>query len=63
MALVESNYSRSRSMTENEKSKARANFNPTTNYDDLTQCDLIVEAVFESLDIKQKNIRKVRQRL
>ena len=59
MALVESNYSRSRSMTENEKSKARANFHPTTNYDDLTQCDLIVEAVFESLDIKQKIFEKL----
>ena len=59
MALVDSNYSRSRSMTENEKSKARANFYPTTNYDDLTQCDLIVEAVFESLDIKQKIFEKL----
>ena len=63
MALVDSNYKRSRSMTENEKSKARANFYPTTNYNDLAQCDLIVEAVFESLDIKQKIFETVRQRL
>ena len=54
MALIDANYARSRSMSAEQKAAARANFTPTINYDDLAHCDMIVEAVFESLDIKQK---------
>lgn len=53
MSLIDANYKRSRSMSPEEKAAARSNFTPTTNYDDLAHCDMVVEAVFESLDIKQ----------
>lgn len=59
MNLVKKNYSRSRSMTAAVKSKALANFHATTNYDDLKNCDLIVEAVFESLSIKKKIFKQL----
>ena len=61
MALIDANYARSRSMSAEQKAAARANFTPTINYDDLAHCDMIVEAVFESLDIKQKISEKKKE--
>ena len=54
MKLIDANYARSKSMTSKQKAAARANFHPTIHYQDLAECDLVVEAVFESMPIKQK---------
>ena len=39
-------------MTEEKKAAVYENIIPTTDYNDLKDCDLIIEAVFESRDIK-----------
>ena len=39
-------------MTEEKKAAVLENIIPTTDYNDLKDCDLIIEAVFESRDIK-----------
>ena len=54
MALIDANYKRSRSMSAAEKAAARALLTPTTSYEDLKDCDLVVEAVFEDLSVKKK---------
>ena len=59
MRLIAANYDRSRSMSAAQKSKAKANFIPTTDYGKLAQCDLVVEAVFEDLSVKQKIFRRL----
>jgi len=59
MKLVSDNYKRSRSMTDAQKAAALANFSATTNYADLKDCDLVVEAVFESMDIKLKIFKQL----
>eukprot|EP00750_Incisomonas_marina_P011829 INCI16422.7.p1 GENE.INCI16422.7~~INCI16422.7.p1 ORF type:complete len:563 (+),score=100.06 INCI16422.7:922-2610(+) len=54
MSLIQKNYKRSRSMSDAQKTAALAQIKPTTDYASLVDCDMVVEAVFESLDIKQK---------
>ena len=39
-------------MTEEKKDKVLENIIPTTDYNDLKDCDLIIEAVFENREIK-----------
>lgn len=59
MKLVESNYGRSRSMSPEKKVAALARFKPTVDYADLAQVDMVVEAVFESMEIKEKIFSKL----
>ena len=40
-------------MTEEAKSTVMARYTPTTSYDDIAQVDLVIEAVFEDLEVKK----------
>ena len=51
--LLDKAISRKRS-TEDKKQALLARIHPTVSYDDLKDCDLIIEAVFENRDIKAK---------
>ena len=54
MKLVKANYERSRSMSPEHKAAALRRIRPTTNYAELANVDLVVEAVFESMKVKKK---------
>lgn len=56
--IYASNVNKSR-MTEEQKSAAMDVLRVTTNYNDLSDCDLIIEAVFEDMDIKKQVFRKI----
>ena len=51
--LLDKAISRKRS-TEDKKQSLLARIHPTVSYDDLKDCDLIIEAVFENREIKAK---------
>ena len=53
MGILHANYDRSRSMTAEAKRAAKALIHPTTDYSNLRQCDLVIEAVFEDMDVKK----------
>ena len=55
--LLDKAITRKRS-TEDKKQALLARIHPTVSYDDLTDCDLIIEAVFEDVDIKAECTRK-----
>ncbi len=55
--LLDKAISRGRS-SEDKKQALLELINTTTSYDDLQECDLIIEAVFEDVDIKAKCTRK-----
>lgn len=62
LATIEKNYgiSVSRgSISEETKAARMALFSPTTSYDDLADCDIIIEAVFEEMDIKRQVFGKL----
>ena len=61
MSLVKSNYERSRSMSPDQKAAALARFRPTLDYASFAQCDLVVEAVFENMNVKRNIFRKLSQ--
>ena len=44
--------------TEEKKQALLKRIKPTVSYDDLADCDLIIEAVFENRDIKAKCIQQ-----
>ncbi|TYR31956.1 3-hydroxyacyl-CoA dehydrogenase [Mesorhizobium microcysteis] len=55
-ATIEKNYAISvarGSLKEDEKAARLARFSRTTNYSDLADCDLIIEAVFEEMSVKK----------
>ena len=57
LGVIEKNYgiSVSRgSLTEEAKAKRMSMFKGTTDYADLADCDLIIEAVFEEMGVKEK---------
>ena len=61
-ATIEKNYgiSVSRgSLTEEAKAKRMASFSRTTDYADLADCDLIIEAVFEEMSVKKDVFAKI----
>ena len=61
-ATIEKNYgiSVSRgSLTEEAKAKRMASFSRTTDYADLSDCDLIIEAVFEEMSVKKDVFAKI----
>ncbi|GLS34199.1 3-hydroxyacyl-CoA dehydrogenase [Mesorhizobium albiziae] len=56
IATIEKNYAISvsrGSMTEEAKARRMALFSTTTDYADLADCDIVVEAVFEDMSVKQ----------
>jgi 3-hydroxyacyl-CoA dehydrogenase len=62
MATIEKNYAISvsrGSLAEDAKAKRMALFTGTTDYADLADCDLIVEAVFEEMAVKREVFGKL----
>merc|ERR1719491_481255 len=53
IGLIESNFNRSRRLSDAQKKEYFGNMSSTTNMEDVADCDLVVEAVFESMDIKK----------
>ena len=56
LSIIEGNYQNTVSkgrLSENQKTKCMSMISGTTSYDDLADCDLIVEAVFENLELKK----------
>ena len=47
------------SMTADDVDKRMALFTPTTSYDDLADCDIIIEAVFEEMGVKEQVFKKL----
>ncbi len=61
-ATIEKNYAISvsrGSLSEAEKAKRLARFSRTTDYADLADCDLIIEAVFEEMSVKKEVFGKL----
>jgi len=57
VALVRKNYERSVKsgrLTQDDVETRMGNITPTTNFDDLKDCDLVIEAVFENIELKKK---------
>lgn len=48
-----------RKITDYERQKFMANIKTTSSYDDLRDCDVVIEAVFEELSLKHEIITKV----
>ncbi|MEE9376094.1 MAG: 3-hydroxyacyl-CoA dehydrogenase NAD-binding domain-containing protein, partial [Rhizobiaceae bacterium] len=62
LALMEKNWSRgikSGRITAEGVAELMGRLSRTTNYDDLADCDLIIEAVFETMDVKREVFRKL----
>jgi len=62
LGMIDKNYSISvsrGSLTEEAKAKRLAAFTTTTDYADLADCDLIIEAVFEEMSVKKEVFGKV----
>jgi 3-hydroxyacyl-CoA dehydrogenase len=53
LATIRKNYDRSRGAKPEETEKRMANLTGTLDFDALGDCDLIIEAVFENMDIKK----------
>jgi 3-hydroxyacyl-CoA dehydrogenase len=53
LATIRKNYERSRGAKPEETEKRMANLTGTLDFDALGDCDLIIEAVFENMDIKK----------
>lgn len=57
MSVIKRNYARSverKSKSQDQVDKLLANITASTSYDALSQCDIVVEAVFENMDLKKK---------
>ncbi|MEZ5810122.1 MAG: 3-hydroxyacyl-CoA dehydrogenase NAD-binding domain-containing protein [Rhizobiaceae bacterium] len=62
LTTIDKNYAISvsrGSISEDVKKKRLEMFTPTTSYDDLADCDIIIEAVFEEMDIKKQVFGKL----
>jgi len=60
--VMKSNYDRTAQrgrMTEEQVDKAMGLLSTTLEYDDLADCDLIIEAVFENMEIKKEIFKKL----
>jgi 3-hydroxyacyl-CoA dehydrogenase/enoyl-CoA hydratase/carnithine racemase len=54
---------RSGAISKREADRRRSALKPTTDNDDLTGADLVIEAVFEDLDLKRRVIAEVEERI
>ena len=64
LAVILKNYQRSQKrgkLTEAKVQKRMSLIQPSTNYEDFSDCDMIIEAVFENMDIKKKIFRQLDQ--
>jgi len=62
LGVIEKNWARgikSGRTTEAQVKERMAMFTRTTSYDDLADCDLIIEAVFETMDVKRDVFGKI----
>ena len=62
LAVVRKNYERSASrgrITMDDVEERMAKLTPTLNLEDIADCDLVVEAVFESMDLKKEIFTKL----
>ena len=62
--IIKKNYSRSvqkGKLTEAATSEALSHLNPTLDYEQLADCDLIIEAVFENMEVKKSVFRQLDQ--
>jgi 3-hydroxyacyl-CoA dehydrogenase len=62
LATIEKNYAISvsrGSLSEDAKAGRMALFAPTTDYADLAECDLVIEAVFEDMEVKKEVFSKL----
>ena len=62
LATIEKNWARgikSGRTTSEQVAERMGRYTRTTSYDDLADCDLIIEAVFETMDIKREVFRKL----
>ncbi|MEN0001941.1 MAG: 3-hydroxyacyl-CoA dehydrogenase NAD-binding domain-containing protein [Pseudomonadota bacterium] len=62
LATMEKNWARgikSGRITQAGVAERMARLSRTTSYDDLADCDLIIEAVFETMDVKREVFRKL----
>ena len=54
LAAVEANFNRSRRLTDEQKVEYFGRMPGSTDYADLADCDLVVEAVFENMEVKKE---------
>jgi 3-hydroxyacyl-CoA dehydrogenase len=62
IARIRSNYETSvkrGSLSEAEMSRRMALIEPVTSYDDIAQCDVVIEAVFERIPVKEEVFKKL----
>jgi 3-hydroxyacyl-CoA dehydrogenase len=62
IARIRSNYEtsvRRGSLTEAEMNRRLALIEPVTSYDDIGQCDVVIEAVFERIPVKEEVFKKL----
>jgi 3-hydroxyacyl-CoA dehydrogenase len=62
LAKVRKNYERSAKggrLTAEQVEQAMSQLTPTLSYDDLADCDLVIEAVFENMDVKKEVFRRL----
>jgi 3-hydroxyacyl-CoA dehydrogenase len=62
IARIRSNYEtsvRRGSLTEAEMNRRMALIEPVTSYDDIAQCDVVIEAVFERIPVKEEVFKKL----
>jgi 3-hydroxyacyl-CoA dehydrogenase len=62
LARIRSNYEtsvRRGSLTEAEMNRRLRLIQPVTSYDDIAQCDVVIEAVFERIPVKEEVFRKL----
>jgi 3-hydroxyacyl-CoA dehydrogenase len=62
MSTIQRNYEASlarKKLTPDKRDAAMALLTPTLRYDDLAKADLVIEAVFEEMDIKQQVFREL----
>ena len=48
-----------KSITQHEKDRVLSQLNATLHYDDLRKCDIVIEAVFEDINLKHKVVKEV----
>jgi 3-hydroxyacyl-CoA dehydrogenase len=62
IARIRGNYEtsvRRGSLSEAEKNRRMALIEPVTSYDDIAQCDVVIEAVFERIPVKEEVFKKL----
>src|ERR1700757_2561151 len=62
LARIRSNYETSvkrGSLTETEMNRRMGLIEPVTSYDDIAQCDVVIEAVFERIPVKEEVFKKL----